>query len=197
MKYKKQNKFHAYRGTSEEWGKKWENNGILKWSNKNNEYFGHGHYFFENDHHEALSWAYHNRDIEKEDLAVIYAYIETDNILDLLDSVTYEDYTRFLESMSKIYRDRNKKLNIKKPYDCRVINTLVKRYKFDMVKGSFSPRHKLGDKLIDIGDTRYPKSHIQLCVINKNIIKDSEVDYFKRNDLEYDKRKGLVLCSMI
>lgn len=77
MKVRKQQEFHAYRGTSKKWGEAWEKNKELKFSDGKDEYFGHGYYFFENDYEEAKFWASKVRRIDKGNIAIIYAHIES------------------------------------------------------------------------------------------------------------------------
>lgn len=183
MKYKKQNQFHAYRGTSEDWGEKWEENRDLKWSDRNDEYFGHGHYFFENDLDEALSWAYYNPNIKKENIAVIYGYIETEKVLDLTLKNTYEEYKKFLkESIELFKKDDNKPELDGEDYDCKLINYLIDEEGYEMVKSIHSPNDKKWKKLIKKGYTKVAKHHIQLCVVNKDIIKESCVYYYDRKE---------------
>lgn len=177
MEIRKQEAFHAYRGTSKDWGEKWENNKELKFSSGEDEYFGHGCYFFENDYKEAEFWAKSIRHIEQGNISIIYAYIESKNVYDLIDRETYNDYIKLVEVISKRYENEKEKPKINKPYDCNIINMIVDKKKFDMVRGPYNPKHKLGDKLKENGDTRMSKTHIQLCVVNKDIIKNSEVEY--------------------
>lgn len=177
MEIRKQESFHAYRGTSREWGQKWEKDKELKYSSGDDEYFGHGCYFFENDYEEAKFWANGVRHIDSGNIAVIYAYIESKNVYDLIDRQTYNEYIKLVETISKRYDDQKEKPDINRPYDCNIINMIVDKMKFDMVRGQYNPNHKLGIRLNENGATRMKKTHIQLCVVNKNIIKNSEVEY--------------------
>lgn len=177
MEVKKQDIFHAYRGTNKEWGIKWEENRELKMSNGEDEYFGHGCYFFENDYNEALNWAKNIRNINSGNISIIYAYIKSDKVYDLMDRETYNEYAKLMDVIAKRYENSAKKPKLNKPYDCKLINMIVKEKNYDMVRGSYSPNHRLGLMLKENGHTRINKTHIQLCVINKDIIKESEVEY--------------------
>lgn len=177
MEVKKQDIFHAYRGTNKEWGQKWEKNKQLKFSNGKDEYFGHGFYFFENDYKEALNWAKNIRKIPKGNISIIYAYIKSDKVYDLIDRETYNEYVHLMEIISKRFKNCKEKPKINKPYDCNLINMIVKENNYDMVRGAYSPNHSKSLILSKDGYTRINKTHIQLCVINKEIIKGSEVEY--------------------
>lgn len=177
MNKKKQIKFYGYRGTSKKWGQKWEKNKELKISNGKDEYLGHGCYFFENDYTEALNWAKYVRKIKSKNIAIIRADIETYNIFDLIDSKTYKEYLRVIDAYKKKFQNDPDPPIINTPYDCNIINFIAKRYKYDMVRGPFFPKNKRGLELNKSGETRIMRTHIQLCILNKNIIKDSEVDY--------------------
>lgn len=177
MEIKKQNTFHAYRGTNKEWGKKWEENKELKFSTGDDEYFGHGCYFFENDYDEAKNWAKSIRKIENGNVSIIYAYIESDKVYDLIDRTNYNNYIKLVDTINKRYKEALQKPKITKPYDCKLINMIVQENKYEMVRGTYYPNHRLGKSLIEENATRISKTHIQICVIDKNIIKNSEVDY--------------------
>lgn len=177
MKARRQNIFHAYRGTTKEWGENWECNNELKFSDGNDEYFGHGYYFFENDYNEAKFWAEYVRKIKRGNISIIYAYIESDNVYDLIDRETYNEYIKLVQTISERYKNSNENPNFNKPYDCKLINLIAEECGYDMIRGIYYPKHKLGLEMIENGNTRMSKTHIQLCVRNKDIIKKSEVDY--------------------
>lgn len=177
MNVKKQINFYGYRGTSKKWGEKWQQEKQLKFSNGEDEYLGHGYYFFENDYDEALCWAKYVRKIRDNDIAIIFAEIETNKVLDLLDNKTYMEYIKVIDSFKKKFEDDPDPPVINNPYDCYIINLLAKKYKYDMIRGVFHPKNKKGLGLMNSGYTRTMKVHIQLCILNKNIIKDSDVEY--------------------
>lgn len=177
MNIKKQTKFYGYRGTSKKWGEKWEKYRQLKFSAGEDEYLGHGYYFFENDYNEAVNWAKYVRKIKPNNIAIIFADIETNNILDLIDGKTYQQYIKVINSYKKKFKYDSDPPIINTPYDCNIINLLTKRYNYDMVRGPFHPKYKEGLRLTENGETRMMKTHIQLCILNKDIIKDSEVEY--------------------
>lgn len=177
MEIKKQRTFHAYRGANEEWGKKWEYNKELKLSNGEDEYFGHGYYFFENDYSEAKNWAKNVRKIKTGNISIIYAYIESEKVYDLIDRETYNEYIKLIKIISERYENSDKKPNFNKPYDCKLINLISDENGYDMVKGIYYPNHRLGNEMLENGNTRMSKTHIQLCVRNKDIIQESKVEY--------------------
>ena len=180
MKIRKQNIFHAYRGTTKEWGKRWENKKELAFSNKSDEYFGHGYYFFENDYNEAVNWVKYVRRIKKSDSCIIYAYIESNKVYDLVDNEVYKQYVKLIKTIEDRYKEGTIKVRLNKPYDCHIINMVVDKYGFEMVRGLHFPNNSVGLRLLEEGYTRVRRTHIQLCIREKDIIKNSEVEYFDR-----------------
>lgn len=177
MKHRKQTEFHAYRGTSKKWGELWEKNNQWKISNGEDEYLGHGCYFFENDYEEALNWAKYNRKISDGNRAIIYAKIHTEKVYDLIDNNTYNQYIKLIEVAKKRFESETDKPILEEPFDCNILNMIIDKYDIDMVKGPFFPKNKKGLELKKDGYTRTTKTHIQLCLVNKNIIEESEVKY--------------------
>lgn len=183
----KQTNFYAYRGTNLEWGFKCKNNNEYKYSDAEDEYFGHGVYFFENDEDEAYNFAKYVRKIKKEDICIIYALIVTDKIFDLFDNKTINSYFKLVEEIIIKYKDQLEIPNFKKPFDCKLINYICEQEGYLLVKGPYSPNHRLGKSMYEKGFTRYKKTHIQLCVRDVSIIKECEVyQLIPENDTRID-----------
>ncbi len=180
MQSKMDTTYHGYRGTSYEWGKKCDKDNEFSYSEKDDEYFGHGIYFFENDYHEAYNWAKYVRRIPHKKIAVIYSLIEAkaDKTLDFLNNKQYREYIELLDLFIKrINKEADYYAEIKNPYDCQVINLICDKCGFLLVRGTYKLNNEKADDFFDEDYTRFPKHHIQLCVRDEQIILESEVKY--------------------
>jgi hypothetical protein len=179
MKIMKQSIFHGYRGTTKLWGEKCEKSFEFAVSCKDNEYFGHGIYFFENDYKEALNWVKFSRKVEDGNIAIIYANINVnpEKIFDLIDTETYNYYIKMIEELDKRLLLDVEKLEITKPYDTYLINHICKSCGYKMIRAFHTPNMRKATELKKYEKTRTQKSHIQLCVRNKDIITTATVKY--------------------
>lgn len=162
---------------------------ILKKSENNYDWLGHGIYFWENNHERALKFAKELKDNPpkgKENLikepAVLGAIIDLGHCLDLLDSkyldVLKESYD-FLNTSSKkfdLVLPKNKtsisgELLVRN-LDCAVIQTAhelnekLKKPEYDSVRGVFFE----GEDLYENAGFK-EKNHIQIAIRNQNCIK--------------------------
>ena len=99
----KQTIFHGYKGTSKHWGRRCKKFNEFCPSQGDDEYFGHGIYFFENDQTEAYNFAKFSRKITESDICIIYALIETDRVLDFFDTTTYVEYIKMIKKILSEY----------------------------------------------------------------------------------------------
>ena len=165
----KQTVFHGYRGTTREWGTKAKEREFW-YSCGDDEYFGRGIYFFENDLREAHFFAKVVREIPIDNICVIYALIklEAEFVLDLFDRDTFNKYVQLVDE----FRDSCIKHGIVvKDIDCHLFSHICDQEGYQLVKGPYNPSHAKGDPLISAGYTRVRKTHIQLCVRDDKIIK--------------------------
>ncbi len=138
------------------------------------EYFGHGIYFFEEDSKEAINFARFQRQIPQSDIGVIEVdiIVERAKVYDLVMTEVYNEYIKLIDDIGRKYLGQRHKPQIKVPYDCRVINMICDDQGYKLVRGSFIPRHEKYQKLRVRGWTRIPRAHIQLCVRDERIIKE-------------------------
>ena len=161
---------------------------MLKLSDHDYDWLGHGMYFWENNAQRALKWAEENVGRKSSTIqspGVLGAFIDLGNCLDLTDSesllrlkMAYDTLEKTL-SLSGLPLPKNEDpLHVKsrdrilRKLDCAVIETLhelnrqAKLPPFDSVRGVFWE-----------GEELYPnagfmqKNHIQIAVINPNCIK--------------------------
>ncbi len=184
MNYQTQTEFHGFRGTIEELANNFDEKWDKHYSCGEDEYLGHGVYFFENDYLEAYNFAKYTRYINEDKISIIYAKIETDKVFDLTIRKNYYEYIELVRKSKKRYRDNNKNLNFKKPYDCRLLNLISCEGDYELIKAQFDLNDKKHDDLRNNGETRIRKTHVQLCVKNKNIIK--RIKIYNKEDLEND-----------
>lgn len=90
--------------------------------------------------------------------------------MDLVKNATYRDYLQVIKSIQEKYETEDKSPDLKYPFDCRVINMLCDRDGYKLVRGPYNPKNRLSIGLIKAGATRIPKTHIQLCIRDENII---------------------------
>lgn len=173
----RQDVFHGYRGTAKKYTKLIKYKEDLKKSEGEDEYFGHGIYFFENDKREAHNWAKYVRKYTETEISVIYVYIKTESILDFFDSETYEDYIKIVDTIKERYKEQKSIPKFVKPVDCNLINNICDKKGYKLVRGGFPPNHKKGNMLIKDDFTRIGKIHIQLCVRDVEIIKEYKILY--------------------
>jgi hypothetical protein len=161
---------------------------MLKESDHDYDWLGHGIYFWENDVERAEQWAKENSKLKNSSVktpGVLGAYLDLGNCLDLVDSdslqqlkLPYETLKRTI-SLANLDMPVNKdpltvksKDRILRKLDCAVITTLHKLRQnanlpaFDSVRGVFWE----GEELYPGAGFR-EKNHIQIAIINPNCIK--------------------------
>ncbi|MDR0911832.1 MAG: hypothetical protein LBM96_04425 [Methanobrevibacter sp.] len=171
-------------------------NNILKASKNDYDWLGHGVYFWENDLERAEQWAKEHCERKKHEdqklgnlkheddytPAVIGAYIEAGNCLDLLKTELRSQLKEAYFELVYSYELENKPLpensglrngiTMYRKLDCAVIETqhiLMKRssrVSYDTVRGVFFE----GEDIYK-GSGIKEKNHIQICVRNTNNIK--------------------------
>ena len=160
---------------------------IIKKSDKNYDWLGHGMYFWENNEKRAFDWANQKKKagtLKKP--ASIGAVISLGNCLDLFDSssisILQNYYTLFVEEAEKIGfklpenenhpKDKSNDKVLRK-LDCAVIeymHSLIEK------ENSLKPIDSIRAAFIE-GKEIYPgagfneKTHIQICIRNPNCIK--------------------------
>ncbi|MDR0937741.1 MAG: hypothetical protein LBN29_00065 [Mediterranea sp.] len=148
------------------------------------DWLGHGIYFWDNDHERALEFAKEQWSRGKiEEPAVLGAYIDLGNCLDLLDHHNLYSLKEVYEELKYTYGKVGNPLPANKSVgragdlllrnlDCAVINLYHElRHKngmtpYDSVRGVFWE-----GKPLYPGTEMKEKNHIQLCVRNMNCIK--------------------------
>lgn len=158
---------------------------ILKSSENNYDWLGHGIYFWENNHMRALSFAKDLKDNPpkgKENLikepAVLGAIIDLGHCLDLMDSkyldvlkVSY-DYLCESSKKHKLELPKNNKDLLVRYLDCAVIETAhelnikLGKTDYDSVRGVFFE----GNDLYENAGFK-EKNHIQIAIRNQECIK--------------------------
>lgn len=161
---------------------------MLKESDHNYDWLGHGIYFWENNVDRAEQWAKENSKLSNSSIktpGVLGAYLDLGNCLDLTDSGSLQllkiPYKTLKESVSlaglamPVNKDPmavNSRDRILRKLDCAVISTLHElTHKaglpaFDSVRGVFWE----GSELYPGAGFR-EKNHIQIAIINPNCIK--------------------------
>ena len=161
---------------------------MLKESDHDYDWLGHGIYFWENNEDRAEQWAKENSKLAYSSIktpGVLGAYLDLGNCLDLTDSgslqllkIPYETLKKSV-SLAGLEMPVNKdpltvrsKDRILRKLDCAVINTLHKLTQeaelpaFDSVRGVFWE----GGELYPGAGFR-EKNHIQIAIVNPNCIK--------------------------
>ncbi len=161
---------------------------MLKESDHDYDWLGHGIYFWENNVERAEQWAEENSKLRNSSIktpGVLGAYLDLGNCLDLTDSGSLQllkiPYKTLKESVSlaglamPVNKDPLKvksRDRILRKLDCAVITTLHELTKkaglpaFDSVRGVFWE----GEELYPGAGFR-EKNHIQIAIINPNCIK--------------------------
>ncbi len=158
---------------------------ILKMSEKDYDWLGHGIYFWENNEERASLFAQEQVIRNKIDTpAVLGAFIDLGNCLDLLDSkylhllkdVGYNELIKYTERLElPMLRNRSTGTSedmLLRKLDCAVIESLHGYYEekglqpFDSVRGVF---WEGGDLYPGAGMKE--KNHIQICIRNIDCIK--------------------------
>lgn len=161
---------------------------MLRESDHDYDWLGHGIYFWENNVERAEQWAEENSKTKSSSIktpGVLGAYLDLGNCLDLTDSGSLQllkiPYDTLKKSIALAGMDMpvNKdplkvksKDRILRKLDCAVITTLHELTKnaglpaFDSVRGVFWE----GDELYPGAGFR-EKNHIQIAIINPNCIK--------------------------
>ena len=163
-------------------------NTMLKESDHDYDWLGHGIYFWENNVDRAEQWAKENSKLSNSSIktpGVLGAYLDLGNCLDLTDSGSLQllkiPYKTLKESVSlaglamPVNKDPmavNSRDRILRKLDCAVISTLHELTRkaglpaFDSVRGVFWE----GSELYPGAGFR-EKNHIQIAIINPNCIK--------------------------
>lgn len=173
-------RYIGHRGTTKAWGEKCKREADFYISKGDDEYFGHGIYFFEDDDLEAENWAKCVRKIKIGDISIIEALIESDEdkVFDLTKTRVFNEYMNLVDIIAKRYKEGSaKQPQIKKPYDCKIINMICDKKGIQLVRGPYKLNHKLARKLGDDNVTRLNRIHIQLCVRDKAVIKETKVRF--------------------
>jgi hypothetical protein len=162
---------------------------ILKPSENNWDWLGHGVYFWENNHERALKFAQDLKDNPpkgKENLikepAVLGVIIDLGYCLDLLDSKFLEVLKTGHSLLCELHKNWGTKLPVnianeegellRRNLDCAVIQTVhemnkkLKKNSYDSVRGVFFEGNDLYE---DAGFKE--KNHIQIAIRNQNCIK--------------------------
>ena len=158
---------------------------VMKKSENDYDWLGHGAYFWENNEERAMQFAFEQAARNKiQNPAVLGAIIDLGNCLDLLNSkylhlikeIGYNELVKYTNSM-KLSMLENQRIGMSddllfRKLDCAVIESLHRFYEknsyppFDSVRGVFWE-----------GDDLYPgagmkeKNHIQICIRNNDCIK--------------------------
>lgn len=156
----------------------------FKSSIKDNEWLGHGVYFFNNKNsiENGKLWAKHVKKFSYYSIIEAELNVNKDKILDLDDEEWQEFFHEFREAQLKIYK--SKKINLKDEFnnpiklDCKLINDLVKKAGFDLVKQRryIELRKRNKDILVN---SNVPNCSI-LCVKNPNIIDKDSIKCIER-----------------
>lgn len=164
--------FLAYRGTHKDYIVNIIDKGLWLKSEGDDEFFGHGIYFFEEDDNEAYNWAKYKRKIPEKEIAIIQAYITCSRkeVLDLIHSRKYQEYIKLVNEIKNRFKEQPSKPKFKYPFDCGLINLICDKEGYKLVRGAYNPKNQLALSLINLGATRIPKIHIQLCVRDKSLI---------------------------
>ncbi len=167
-------RFQGFRGTTLEKAVLAKTYSKFDISTGEDEYFGHGIYFFKDDYDEAYSFARKIRKIPKGDIGIISAIIETleSKIMDLVRRKTYPDYLLALQELDNQMARYGKQRRKKHPFDCRIINMICDEEEYLLVRGPYDPKNKKSLNYRERGYTRIPRVHIQLCVRDASIIKE-------------------------
>ena len=171
--------FHAYRGTNAWEADQFARHGKLHKSTKDEEYLGHGIYFFENSQQEAYFFVRYSRGLDPRNIRVIYALIqaEKERIFDLYEPKGFEAYITAILTLAARYAGTPQALDLDmdNPVDCGLLNDMCDREGYQFVRAQFNPSHTMGGILADYGITRITRAHIQLCVRDEVIIKEAKV----------------------
>ncbi len=171
---------------------------IIKKSDKNYDWLGHGMYFWENNEKRALDWANQKKragTLKKP--ASIGAVLSLGNCLDLFDSfsisILQNYYTLFVEEAEKLGfnlpenenhpKDKSNNKVLRK-LDCAVIeymHSLIEKEdsmeSIDSIRAAF-----VEGKEIYPGAGFNEKTHIQICIRNPNCIKGFFLPKRRNND---------------
>lgn len=164
-------KFVGYRGTTKR--KVIEATGrIFDQSTGDDEYFGHGIYFFEDDEEEAFFFALKIRQIPRANIGVIKVLIEVESekVFDLVNRDVYKGYLETLSLLIDQLKKEGKQPRLNATFDCRLINMICAKEDYNLVRGPFTPSFEPFRTLRKDSYTRIPRVHIQLCVRNESII---------------------------
>lgn len=177
--------FIGYRGTRKKYTDlvlncdDWRKSDGWKYSDGEDEYFGHGIYFFEENHTEAFKFAKLIRKYEEHEISIIKTSICCDrmNILDFLNGEVYQEYISVLtKTISDRFEEHENTPKFDTPLDCGMINYICKKQHYKLVRGPgrsvFRKYYETSLKLIELNVTRIQPFHIELCVRDIDIIKN-------------------------
>lgn len=166
----------AYHGTSLKNAKKIckANNEIdFKMSCGENEWLGHGVYFFDNEQ-DARDWSIKVRRFNK--IGIISATIkaEEEKVLNLISNQKHIDI--FINTIEKVRQksEQFKNENIYTNYTALAMKILMEAIKYDVIKAIFKPDKKLKEKIKDIPSNMLV-GRIQICVVNTDCISDCNI----------------------
>lgn len=128
------------------------------------EWLGDGAYFFENDKKQAVYFITKAKKINN--YKIISANIQTNKLLDLIDSETYENFEKF----AKMLRSKYLKTKDNKPrrlMNSVILNTMYRLEPYDVVRGVFKvPMTQMAPR------TNIQPMQIQVCVREQKCISD-------------------------
>lgn len=170
--------FRGYRGTRKKYTDALISSDDWKFSDGEDEYFGHGIYFFEEDHTEAYNFVKYTKEYEENEISLIQAKISCsrETILDFFNGQVYDDYIKLLvDEINERFKGYKNIPKIEIPFDCGLINMVCEKDGYILVRGPHQPKYRpiyrLAIELVEEDFTRIKPTHIQLCVRNRDIIK--------------------------
>lgn len=154
----------GYHGTDSQCAQQILKSQQFKKSNDDEEWLGDGAYFFENDKQQAVYYAKKAKKIV--DYKVISVAIQSNSLLDLIDTETYESFEQFAYKL----KDRYKKRKDKKPRQLMnsvVLDVMYKLKPYEVVRAVFPvPRTSAAPR------TNIQQMQVQVCVKEQKCISD-------------------------
>lgn len=174
----------VHHGTSNEAEKSILRSRKFKLSSENNEWLGHGVYFFcdKNSIENGIKWAKYVKKFLYYSILEVKIDINEDKILDLDDGEWQEFFHEYREKKLLMYKKKG--INIEKEFnnvlklDCKIIDELVEEMGFDLVKQRryIELRKRTNQRLIA---SNIPNC-CMLCVKNINIINEESIECIER-----------------
>lgn len=154
----------GYHGTNSKCAQQILQSQLFRKSSDDEEWLGEGAYFFENDKQQAVYYAKKAKKII--DYKVISVNIQTNSLLDLIDTETYEAFQQF----AYMLKDRYKKRKDKKPRQLMnsvVLNAMYKLKPYEVVRAAFPvARTTVAPR------TNIQQMQVQVCVKEQKCISD-------------------------